>query len=365
MILLARLTSWDISYALAVNVILALGIFLVVIYQLEAIRKQLGITSTNWLIPIISLMLFSLQQWENWLWGFQMVVFMSVWAGVTGIFILSQQKLKWASFLAGMAFGIIATYSFANGMLYWPIGFAILFTAHALNKDVKKLYFLICLVISSAAVLLYFIDYQKPVQHPSMRTIFENPIIYILYIFSCLGAPVSSNYSAWFGGFGFFVLVITFLIVIRVQHLKFPLLAPYIGWSLYSLGSAIIIGIGRAGWGIHQAVSSRYITHANLFWITNLLFLYIVVTDQRFKNRIIKNVGIGIIISITLLTFYNSLTGTSDFREQNSRLLRDRGLLLALKDEEFQNDEIQEDVFNQGITIIKNRRLSVFREKYR
>ncbi len=68
MIGLARLTSWDIRYELALNVLLAVGSFFTLNHLLSRGRTGSADRLLTWASPMLALMVFSLSQWENWLW---------------------------------------------------------------------------------------------------------------------------------------------------------------------------------------------------------------------------------------------------------------------------------------------------------
>lgn len=359
-LLLVRLSDWSITYELAANILCAIGIFFALVYQVGITKKHRE-DGAHWLIPIISLMVFSLTQWENWLWGFQLVVFMCVCAIVAGIILLSNMGSKRLWFLAALFSGIIATYSFANGMLYWPIGFLVLMFSPVNGRRTKNKYMLVWVLTAAATVLLYFYGYHKPEHHPSLWVIYEYPLEYSTYVFSFLGSPVTSQYAFSAGLLGSVLMVTAWLVLLRSQRITVQMLIPYLALSLYSFASAAIIGIGRAGWGDLQALNSRYVTHAYLFWIANIVFLYLLITSHGLYNRFLKYLSICTIIVITMLTAYNSLYSMYSFQEQHNRLMKNRDMLLSFKNRDPQHDWSEGYVYKKGVEIIKRRHLSVFR----
>jgi hypothetical protein len=50
-------------------------------------------------------------------------------------------------------------------------------------------------------------------------------------------------------------------------------LLPYLGLSLYSLGSALVTGIGRVNFGSNEALASRYCTMATPLWVSLIVLL--------------------------------------------------------------------------------------------
>src|ERR1035438_4142148 len=114
MLLLARLTRWNIHYELAVNIILALGIFTVFLHQVKITGRKLGLAGLPGAIPAVSLIVFSISQYQNWLWGWQLQMLLNLLAVVVGIVLLANDTFRWWKFAAAASLGIVATYSFAN-----------------------------------------------------------------------------------------------------------------------------------------------------------------------------------------------------------------------------------------------------------
>ena len=107
LLVLARLTSWNTAYEVGVNTLLGIMVFVVVVWQLQTLRSK----SRNiiWLIPIVSVLIFSLNQFENWLFGWTMHIFLNVLAVVTGIKLLTTPNAKWKKMLEMLAsFGLIS-----------------------------------------------------------------------------------------------------------------------------------------------------------------------------------------------------------------------------------------------------------------
>jgi len=80
---LARLTDWDIRYEMATSILLATGIFLLLVRQVKITARKLAAPELRWAIPLFSVIVFSVSQYQNWLWGGQLQMFLSVF-GVIG-----------------------------------------------------------------------------------------------------------------------------------------------------------------------------------------------------------------------------------------------------------------------------------------
>jgi len=267
---LARLTGWQIGYELTVNVLFAVGTLGVLLYQFSATMAQLGYPRVNCVWPVISLLCFALSQWENWLQGFQILLFMNIFGVVAGLCVLGQPRLSPGSFVLAVILGVVATYTITNGLLYWGIGLGMLLLQH---RHARPLYWWSWSGMSMLVVGVYFYDYQRPPGHPPLQVAFEQPLDYAAYVLMFLGAPLQRDRYALIPGL-FGLMLLLWLVWQLHRHKQLMRFLPYVGVTLYSVGSAVLIGLGRVGFGWQQALSSRYVTIASLLWVVVVMVLY-------------------------------------------------------------------------------------------
>lgn len=353
MLILAKISNWDITYELAVNILLALGILGAIVYQ---INKSL---MTNLLLPIISLMIFSLAQAENWLWGWQIQFFLNIFAVVVGFIILTNPPLTRLSFVLTLILGIIATYSVANGLLFWPIGLLMLL----LNCDNqnRRIYITAWLFISVIVFLSYFYTYHQPEQHPSLFFVFYRPLVFISYVLTYLGALLSTFNTEGafiFGLLGVSIFSLTPWILIKAKKMNLQTLLPLISLGLYAIGTAVITGIGRAGFGALQAKSFRYVAFSSLFWVINVILLYLLGT----KQRVFRLLSIISIVAVVFLVGLSSAHGTWFAIKHHNKLSLAKEAILVGEDDEVLKSLYIKDIVKERVEILKKYRLSVFRD---
>ena len=68
---------------------------------------------------LASVLIFSPIQWQNWLWGIQLIVFMPIACLTTAVLLCYSDCSAWAKLWISGALATIATYSYANGMIGW------------------------------------------------------------------------------------------------------------------------------------------------------------------------------------------------------------------------------------------------------
>jgi hypothetical protein len=287
MLALARLTGWNIRCELAVNIILALAIFAVFVHQVKITGRKLGIAGLHWAIPAISLIVFSVSQYQNWLWGWQLQMLLNLLAVVGGILLLANETFSWRRFAAAALLGMVATYSFANGTLFWPIGLVILPVVTA-GKRERQPAMIAWLSVSVLVLWSYLHHYQKPEEHPALNLVFKMPVEYASYVLKYIGGigaqyvggstPTDCDFALIFGLAAILALGWAGGMLVRKKIADFKTLLPYFGMSLYSIGSALMTGVGRVGFGSNQAIYSRYCTMVVPLWVSLVVFLILLRT---------------------------------------------------------------------------------------
>jgi hypothetical protein len=379
MIALARLTGWDISYELAVNVLLGTAIFLVLVYQLKKTASSVGARGSTWLIPILSVIVFSLMQWENWLWGWQIQVFLNVLAVVGGIVLLARPVFTWPRFLGALMMGLVATFSFANGMAYWPVGLVTILLLLFGSSDQRRTFRLaavIWAVVGSAVIWFYLTGYQKPSYHPSVWVIVQEPFVFLRYEVTYLFAPVAPNLFTFLLTFPALIACCYFSwLLIRARYIQFPILLPYVAMTLYVLVSAFMTGVGRAGFGAGQAGQSRYVTISSVLWICAVIVLWLFVAHwERLdlaprKKNLLRILALYSILMIAYLAGLRSAYSL-DFAAIKYRYLTPaRNELLSGKDLDHLDGillrrlNIEPDFVREELKVLQTYHLSVYRKE--
>jgi hypothetical protein len=156
-------------------------------------------------------------------------------------------------------------------------------------------------VIGALVAVSYFWHYEKPAEHPPLSLVFTMPLTYTAYVLKYLGAicaqRVDGRFALAFGLAGLLVLAWGVAALLRSKRMDARALAPYLGMSAYSIGSARVTGLGRVGFGSDQALSSRYCTTNTPLWASLVVLLFFIArapgtpvaaVDQRASKRLAK-----------------------------------------------------------------------------
>jgi hypothetical protein len=226
-----------------------------------------------YLLPVAS-MVFSLTQWENMLWGWQIAIYSMVCGSVWSFYLLSRPGMG----NLGMAIlcAIVASFSFANGLMIWPAGLAYLILAQA-----NRSRFLGWIGAAAVILFLYFRNYVTQVTRPSptallrptsLSEFFEAALHFLAtepfnlpaMVFGNVGALLApQNY--WVAVAIGFVVVVIFLICLyclfRTRSLWTTMPLSLVALGLLSFLSSLTIIGGRMGfWDREFVLTSRYTT---------------------------------------------------------------------------------------------------------
>ncbi len=293
---LARLTGWNIRCEMAVNVLLAAGILVILVRQTNKTARKLGMTRLPWAMPALSLVVFSITQYQNWLWGWQIQMLLNLLVVLGGIVVLAGEPFGWRRFAAAALLGIVASFSFANGVLFWPIGLFLLLAVPIGGRQ-RMAAIAGWLLISALTVGAYFHHYRSSEGHPPWYCLFHQPLTYVAYLLKYFGnffgqhgvgdIPTDGDIALAAGLVGIMAMGWAAGVLLRGKIADFRTLLPYFAMSLYSVITALVTGVGRLGFGSDEATFSRYCTMMVPFWASLVIFLFLLAqVPPRGRRRV-------------------------------------------------------------------------------
>jgi hypothetical protein len=372
-----KISHWQILSELITNVLFATIPFAAMLSLIKRLNKPVA-----WLIPVLSLMIFSLNQSENWFFGWNVQIFMNVAAVILGLIVIGGSEFSWPRLIAAAALGIVATYSFANGFLFWPLAFLLLWKKRN-SIDNSAVVFSFWILIAVTSFALYIHGYSRPAEHPSPWHFLNEPLSALNYFFAYLGSPLlafckkTPDIVQWLSGKGFsvpevfawmadhaasfagFIGIMLFVSSFRKlkRHQSSNVVFILFAIASYVLLSAIISTIARSGLGMANALSLRYISISIWFWISLII---ISAFEERLK---FKRVFLTIVIVCVIL---NSIYGAMYSIKVHSYLTPARSEVLRLQDETSLK-RLYPDVeyIRKAVPIMQRYHLSVFRGDHR
>jgi len=371
--LLAFASRWNINYQLCLSIGLA-GLTFIATYKLSSLQVKNGDNLWHLANILTCILVFSLVQYENWLWGFQLAWFLVNLCFVSAVSVLVLNykfSPKIRIFLAAI-FCFIASFSLAQGLLSWlaAIPAVMALEGKGLHKKTRLIVWLLLFVATCA---IYSIDYH-PSRKTSIISLLNKPLVVIDYFLSLLGSPIvrSPGVSAFAGlviftSFVFFVwhfgnkiisisvvsndiasdLSVSYsnssvVIAREAKQSQVPAIAsslamteggesqvpaiasslamteealPWLSIGLFSILSSLLIALGRAEFGAIQAIaSSRYTTNTILLLIAivQLGQLFVRETKAPFKlnYKFIYRGFAGLLIAIIIVNSQQAIAQT-------------------------------------------------------
>jgi hypothetical protein len=236
--------------------------------------------SLLWFLPI-SFLLFSFRQYESILWGFTVLIYMSIFGSVAAFFFLESSRKVDLRFTLACLSGILASFSFSTGLFVWPVG---LFQALITKRRARSSIIIWTLIgVITWSVYSYgwtapglagvsgFLPYEYALSHP---------VEGIEFFLASLASPLVFAYHSSFASiwpmaipYGVALALVGLIIIVQMQKRRLAKKSIF-GLSLiaYSLAASLAATVGRSFFGIEGALASRYTPNAAI----GVIGLYII-----------------------------------------------------------------------------------------
>ena len=241
--------------------------------------------SSLFLFLPVSLLIFSLSQWQNMLYGYQINFAFVETFGVLALFLLyvlgRKSYLRKSAFAAALASATVASYSVLPGLFVWPAGLVQLCIS-PLEKPKKRWFVALWGSIGIFEWVFYFIGWKSPQSSSSVLYVLEQPLQGMNYYLQLLGSSLYwTPNSALAGG----LLVACLGLVSLFLILKDRRFAEYSYWISLLFFSLLILASITVGRSYLQTVHSRYAT----FSVLGVVSVYAILLKRGLEERSIIN----------------------------------------------------------------------------
>lgn len=206
----------------------------------------------------VPFLLYQLTYAESLDWAFGLQTITVVAFALPSLYFItrssSRKDIAWACL-----FALLAVFSSINGLLLSVIGAAILLARRQFSHLIV---WTLTFALALAVYLHHYSYYQE--KHGAVSSI-------LLYVLSFLGSDFETMHRKPFHGAAILVgVLMVALAVYAAAHRyasKRPFMMSVVAWSLMT---AIVVAMGRAGMGLSQSLSSRYRIYSSMM----LVFCY-------------------------------------------------------------------------------------------
>jgi hypothetical protein len=272
---MAKVGGWDVR---ATMMLVFVTVCAIAALSYRLLRRTPGATAlsalTAWLV--VMFLCFSGSQFENFLWGIQIEPFFPGLA-VLAVIAVNTSKLPFHSrTMCNIGLALVATYTFANGMLLWLLGVPLPPDAdRSSRKQLIKWYsaYAACALISVSS---YFVGYvRSSMPFASVTADFSKLTQYlVLWAGSYFMTP---NINPQIAGLVFivvFVAAICAAIISVLRKRNWRTFYPPMLISAYACITAAVTAVGRLEFGVEEAVAVRYLTFSLFFYLAILTLIY-------------------------------------------------------------------------------------------
>jgi hypothetical protein len=285
---------WDVRDLMGLSVVCcsltAAGVFILLR------RSGLGLPSIAISFWLAVLTIFTLAQYELWIFASGLPSFLPALFLVTGLVVLGTDALStlW-KFIFCAILAIASTFTLAHGLLAWGLTFPVLFVIRQIPR--WRSWLSAWLGLCALCLVAYFWSYRKPATLPAFA-----PTVswrdYAVFILEFLGGGLAyaatkapGVAAATFGA----VKLSLFLGALgsclrRIRDRAF--LARAVSWfalGAYSIASAILASLGRVGYGASYALASRYVTFSVYLTVALIALAALIVRENFVAGKSLRS----------------------------------------------------------------------------
>lgn len=318
--------------------------------------SNFSISSLLMFLPI-SYLFFTPRQYENILWGIAIEWYMVVLGVIVSVYFLNKAHKVDYNFLIALISGIVASFSTMSGLLVWVLGVVIII---AKNEN-KKILLITWGGVSALVYLLYFWNWVHPSYHP--KICFD-----ISYFLASIGSPLVWDLTDSINAGALLLIMYIITLSLLLVHNKTKENIVWISLVLFSLLTSIMLTFGRSGFGVEQAMSSRYTTYTLLGIIGTYIILsktFIIEHKQYPFQYITAMIAIVLIVGVYSISYTKGI-------EIEENLYKDRVIMAdeLLNYKNTSNDKLTKlypsaDIVKSYGKILEEHRLNVFSESSR
>jgi hypothetical protein len=223
----------------------------------------------------VAILTFSIVQWQNTLWGFQMAWYLVLLSLAFAIVLLDRATLNWITFVAAVIAGVVGSFSSLQGLLIWPAGLILIYHRR------RAWQFAIAWISAGvAAVVVYFYHFGSPAgSYPSAAL--THPVVavkfYLLLIGDIVDVPINLGQHPNTAVLLFGLLIVAIAVVTALVYgiRRDEQGGSPVGVALICVGLlfAVTVTQGRIIFGFSGASQSRYTTFDLLILVGTYLTL--------------------------------------------------------------------------------------------
>ncbi|HEY0170480.1 MAG TPA: hypothetical protein VGB98_05625 [Pyrinomonadaceae bacterium] len=276
---LGRLTGWNVRAEMLACLLLACVAALGV--RRLAARTSDGASGGGPLFLLASLLVFSPLQYENWLFGVQVVYFVPGACVTWGLVAAYSGRLGTRACVAVCAcLAAVATFSSANGVVCWLVlPPAILAARREARGGAARRWLPLWGACLALCLAVYVYGYSTPAGHPAPSLAAARPADALVYFLALSGGalalgprPLVVAVSVGACALAAYAFACAYILRHRGDAALLRQAGAWAALGAYTVVTAAMVTAGRLGFGVAQSLSSRYTTFT-LYLLVALVYL--------------------------------------------------------------------------------------------
>jgi hypothetical protein len=237
---------------------------------------------------------------------------------------------------------IVSTFSSANGILCWVLVLPVLLVVCDWRKHFVPFVIAGWAALCLLSLSVYLYGYQAPEWHPSLTEALDHPARALAYLATFLGAPLAPGAGVRRLAVAIPIGAIAAVLFLGAcaylwagfgdRSLRKRMIG-FVAIGAYSLGTGVMVMPARLGFGILQALSSRYSTFS-LYLLVSVIYLAPILLEHARANGYLPNrarmvrltcAGVAVLLLLHALT---AVSGVLQARVYRSKALYFKACLL-------------------------------------
>jgi len=265
--ILAWLGHWNLKYEMALSVVLAACSWMLIIGALGEDEHR---TRYYLLLPF-SVLIFSVRQQNNWLWGMQTSWFFALFFLTAALWVTTHRRVNYKTLACVVLLCCCGTFSFGPGILSWPL----MMVAMWLVGYRRATHFALFLAGAALSLTAFFHDYHFTQGNLVLREMTVRALLNrMLFGLSFLGGglvPDDPQFAIWAAIIGAACVAATAanLIYLRRADYSWRDLTVWVVLAGYALGSAVLLARSSRIQG-HTPLAGRFVTNSTPLLLATL-----------------------------------------------------------------------------------------------
>jgi hypothetical protein len=264
----------------------------------RTIRADWPRTLALW--ALINVLLFSPIQAENWLWGYQLQIFLSNLCVVAAVVAVTANLRAVIRIALAALFAVAGMFSFGQGALIWPV-VAVLLIVRGETRRSGLIWGGVTLVILGGSFFSYHgKDLTRAVAHW-----WDYPLFFVAFLGAPLGQMPNANPMVLSVAVGAVLCAAYFgLLISCLRRGVAERDAVWLALGAYPLGGGFLAAASRTHFGAAHALDSRYTTVATLL-LVSLIGLTASLYFERpsTKRKLAGLLAVGVCLVLSAFNF--------------------------------------------------------------